>query len=230
MNRRTRDEILIQALNLLDNPALDQRDRPNGTIVPTALTIGWLQDGLDLAYHLYPIAGTIVRDSPLTIPKGATAVNVPSNCLLDYKNGLVIRSEKVRCRRRSLDTLLNLDPDMQGVPRIYAFDPNNNTPRILPWPKPDKDYQAYFTYYSLPPVLGPTTVPNFPSDYCLVEYVHLRGQEWVNAVPKGTALNYMQSIIGALQRAGIGSELEDDELGTFDLHRPEVGGEADWMS
>lgn len=233
MNRLTRDEIITEALDRLDNPSLDQHDRPSGVVAAGAFSIKWLQRGIDYCYHLYPIAGTIVRDSPLTIGAGATEVLAPTDCLLDYKNGIVIRSDKRRLRRRSWDKILSLDSSRTGLPLMYAFAPQNNAPRFIPWPTPDKTYQAYLTYYALPPVLpSGATVPNFPADECLVEYLHLRGQEWCNAVAKGTALTYLKQMVSELGRAGIGTELEDDEVGTFDLIRPEIGdqaGDAGWM-
>ena len=46
INRLTRDQILIRALDLADSAVLDTKDRPAGTIVAAALSIGWLQEAL----------------------------------------------------------------------------------------------------------------------------------------------------------------------------------------
>lgn len=226
MNRLTRDEILIRGLDLLDNPTLDQHDRPSATIVSTAFTIRWLQDGLDYIHHLYPFAGT-VKTTTLSLVKDTESYALPSDYILDYKNGITIASEKIRLGRRGLDYIVKRDAATRGLPRVYAI----HTPNLIVYPIPDKAYTAKLWYYSLPVVLGAATVPNFPSDYCLVEYVHLRGQEWVNAVPKGTAMSYLKQVVSELQRAGIGSELESDDLGTFDTQslQQEASDYDSWM-
>jgi hypothetical protein len=96
--------------------------------------------------------------------------------------------------------------------------------------QPDAPYQATLWYYQVPAALGPTTVPQFPSDWLLIEYVRLRGREWVNAVPPGTAMEYARKEIGRLRQAGLAGEPEDDTL-PFDERRFLTGnaGPTDWM-
>ena len=60
VNRLTRDNILIQALDMADLPELDQHDRPTaGTIDSGAFSINWFQRCLDEVHQEFPWSGTV---------------------------------------------------------------------------------------------------------------------------------------------------------------------------
>lgn len=208
-NRLQRDQILIRALDLLDSAVLDNKDRPAGTIVSTALSIGWLQEALDLFHKKFPFQAAI-KSSALVLTQNASTVALPSDFLLDYKNGIVLAGDEGRLQKRSLDYILKqaVSSGSEGKPLIYTI----RGDLIHFSPTADKTYNATLYYYSLPAVLGASTVPTFPDDQILTDYVWLRGQEWHGKIQPGTARAFAEQQIKELQKAGIGSEAEADQI------------------
>ena len=207
-NRLDRDTILNRALNMADSPALDAKDRPVGTIVSTALSIAWLQECLDYFIKKFPFSSDL-KTSPVSLATGATSFPIPSDFLLDYNNGIVLDDNLGRLTRHGLGTILNRSTSSTGKPTIYAV----RGTTILIWPKIDKAYTGTLYYYYLPIALDATTVPLFPDDMILTDYVWLKAQEWHRAVSVGSARKYADDAIAELQRSGIGPESEEDALG-----------------
>ena len=207
-NRLTRDDILNRALNLADSPALDAKDRPIGTILSTALSVGWLQDALDFFIKKFPFSADI-KTSAVSLASGDTTFAVPSDFLLDYTNGIVLASDLGRLTRRGLGSILSRSTTSTGTPSIYAV--RGSTIHI--WPKTDKAYTGTIYYYYLPTELAASTVPVFPDDWVLVNYVWIKAQEWHRALPPGSAMEFANKYIVELQKSGIGPESEEDTLG-----------------
>lgn len=229
MNRLTRDSILNRALDMVDSPSLDEKDRPAGTIVSTALSIGWLQDALDLWHNRFPWAG-IVTSTPVTFAVGNDTVALPPTFIMDVREGVLITTagKLRRLGRWPLQRFVtyNLHRSTPGQPERYVILP----PNLRVWPTPDVAYSGTLWYYSLPAVLAAGTVPNFPSDWVLVEYVRLRGQEWIDKVPPGTALKYAEDRIRGLLASGLGHEPEDDAIPLDrDRYGAQGGTRWEWM-
>ena len=106
INRLDRDTILNRALDRADSPTLDQKDRPsNPTIAAGALSLQWLQEGIDLFHKLWPFSANITSVT-VTIAVNDTTITVPSDFILDYKNGIVLDDDKGRLWRKSLSKIL----------------------------------------------------------------------------------------------------------------------------
>lgn len=235
-NRLTRDALLLRALALIDSPRLDEKDQPtSGTITSTALSIGWLQDALDLAHNLFPMSA-LLTSATFNITAGTatyTISTITSTFVLDFKDGILLPSDKGRLRRKAFNALLDIPTGSttRDKPTMYGI--QNGTLVLRPVPSEDLTAATLY-YYSLPAVLSASTVPSFPSDLILVEYIHLRGKEWIREVPPGTAESYLIAAVGRLQKAGLGSEAEiDDQIG-IDRHTFPGGGTAyqdpDWFT
>ena len=237
-NRLTRDAILLRSLALIDSPRLDEKDQPtSGTITSTALSIGWLQDALDLAHNMFPWSGEL-KSATFNIVAGTasyTATTIASDFILDFKDGILLPDDKGRLRRKALNKVLDFQTSTasQSKPANYAL--HNGLIILRPVPR-----EAYASttlyYYSLPAVLSAGTVPRFPSDHLLVEYVHLRGREWLREIPAGTAEKYLIDACARLQKSGLGSESEVDDVIGVDRDIFPGGGNAygdqggDWFT
>lgn len=234
-NRLTRDQILIRGLDLIDSPRLDEKDRPAGTIVAGALSLGWLQDALDLAHNLYPMSG-LLKSATFNITGGTatyTIATIASDFVLDFKDGLLLPSDKGRLRRSAFNKLLDLPTGTTSQSKPTRYGIQNGMLVLRPVPK-DSYTAAILYYYSLPSVLVAGTIPSFPVDLVLVEYIHLRGKEWTREVPSGTAEAYLIASTARLQKAGLGSEAEMDDVIGLDPQVFPGGGTAyqdpDWFT
>ncbi len=232
MNRLDRDTIINRALDLADSSVLDAKDRPSSpTIEDDALSITWLQEALDIFAKRFPWSLNLTTSAP-SITAGDVDFTVPSDFVLDYRNGLGLTNVSPgfaflgRLQRKSLNFLLDLPQGsvaspVVGPPTYYAVRGNS----VLFAPKADKSYLMIFHYYQLPTALVGGEVPYFPDDYILVHYVWIKAQEWHRVVPIGTALQYSEDRIKDLQKAGIGLEAEPTEIeldkGTFGMFQRE---------
>lgn len=226
-NRLSRDSILIRALDLVDSPRLDEKDRPSSTIVAGALSIGWLQDALDLAHNLYPMSG-LLKSATFNITTGTdtyTITTVASDFVLDFKDGIVLPDDKGRLRRSAFNKLLDYPTSTNSRAKPTRYGIQNGLLVLRPVPNEAFNSTTLY-YYSLPSTLAAGTVPAFPVDLILVEYVHLRGKEWLREVQPGTAEAYLISATARLQKAGLGSEAEIDDVIGLDPHAFPGGGPA----
>ena len=138
-NRLTRDQILLRSLALIDSPRLDEKDQPTaGTITAAAISIGWLQDALDLAHNLFPQA-SLLKSATFNIVAGTgsyTVSTIASDFVIDFKDGVLLPDDKGRLRRAAFNTLLdNARPDIdKNRERIFkargglvaGLDPSSN--------------------------------------------------------------------------------------------------------
>lgn len=222
----------MAALDAVDSPSLDQKERPGGTLTGT-LGVGWLQRALDFMYKMFPIKGTLV-EATITLTSGVSTFTLPSDFLTDYKDGIRLRTRngeiiQSRMTRRGFSTLLSMDILNLGYPRFYSI--ANDTQGVVR-NVPDATYMGDLIYYKLPVALGVTDIPPFPDDQVLVDFLEVRYKEWLQMVPKGSAIRYMKELIAQLQKAGIGPEPEPDQI---ELDRnyfgdiPGSGNRDDWM-
>ena len=213
MNRLTRDQILNRALDMVGAPTLDSKDRPSGTILPTAMSIAWLQEGLDFFHTRFPF-GSDILSTPITWATGVESYSLPSDFIQDYRDGLLHASDQGRMIRKGFGYLLDIAKDssnQQGKPAFYSI----VGAKVYVRPVPSSSWNALTAtlyYYGMPAVLTANQVPTFPSDLVLVRYVYLRGLEWTRSVPPGTAEQYAIQVIADLQKQGIGNEAEDNQV------------------
>ena len=223
MNRYTRDAIIDRALDMLDSPTLNAKERPGGVLTGT-MAVGWLQDALDLFHHEFPWQGVVKK---LAVTLDTTGLlTLPSDFVLDVRDGLVIAGHG-RLMRTSLQRFITLQitTATSGDVARYVVRP----PQIEVLPMPRANTAATLWYYSLPAVMTANVLPNFPSDWLLIEYVRLRGREWHNMLPPGSAVAYAREEINRLRIAGLANEPEDDRIPLDRETFVRPGGRNDWM-
>lgn len=227
-NRLTRDEIIHRALDMADAAGLDAKERPGnppGVLIPNAMSIGWMQDGLDLFHRAFPWSGALTKSS---VTYSAETVTAPSDFVIDLRDGLIVTQTNARrrLRRKSLSWMLNYDvsSDATGEPGYYVLIDGIFYLR----PIPDTSYTGSLWYYKLPAVLGAGSRPTFPDDWTLVEYVHLRAKEWTGEAPPVSAMEFALKAIAKLRASGLGQEPETDSLEMDpDRFSPSGSGGAD---
>ena len=234
VNRRSRDQILIEALDLADLPELDQHDRPSATIVAAAFSINWLQRCLDVMAQEFPWASEITKTTG-TI----TSLNQDlglTDFILDVRDGmhLTISGTTKRLTRINFADIMAYQmkndqggSPMTGDPSLYAF--TGTTVRFDITPSQNRPYTLW--YYAMPAVLVAGTIPPFPTDHACIEFVFWRAMEWARKAPPGAAMKYLREVeIAALRSAGLNQEPESDriELDTRQFHRRR-GMSGDWM-
>ena len=208
MNRLTRDEIIGRALDQIDSPALNQRERPGGVLQANAMSITWLGECLSYMHNRFPWAAGITSTS-YTLTPGIVTYALPADFILDVRDGLRIMQTDVkrRLRRKKLQWLLSKNTlDSTGVPSGYVILP----PNLQVWQIPDKSYTAEMWYYAMPQKLAADDVPSFPDDWVLVKYVTVAGKEFTGEQPPGAAMQFAISAANGLRQAGLGSEPEED--------------------
>lgn len=241
-----RDQILNTALDLVGAPSLNTNDRPSSTILntsqadgrPTALTVGWLRDILNVFAERYPWA-QYIKTATITIAGGtATFTALPSDFILDVRDGIYLPAQGATAAIRLMRTSWQKMIDRQvyivgpGAPKRYTIlNPGSTgiTPNVQIWPTPDVNYTATLAYYSRPSVLNPTDVPAFPSDEVLIEYIRIKGLEWVRAVELGSAQKYAEARLADVRKAGLGFEPEDDTI-PFDRNQFLLAGDPNSWS
>ena len=200
MARLNRDAILIRALDMLDSSVLDVKDRPSSTIVAGALSIGWLQDGLDFLFTYVPVGGTKLTTGAANLTQGVPTYILPTGFSAPFKDGLQLTDVGEFLPSREGSELAT-QPSMRtnwGRPKMYAI----SYPLFTVRPVPDATYAYTLDYYALPPVLAANDTPPLAVDLPLVEYVFLRGQEWHRVLPVGTATEFLITIADRLKRLG----------------------------
>jgi hypothetical protein len=214
-NTRTRDSILLEALKMAEVPSLNQLDVSNGnphtgTINATAMTIGWLQDALNLFYGRFPWAG-VVTSGAVTFTANTNTIALPASFILDLRDGLLITvgSNIRRLRRRGLQNLISYSLNQNAqTPAMYCVQGTN----LLVAPTPDIQYSGILWYYALPAALTGSAVPAFPSDLTLIEYVRIKAMEWIRAAPPGAALSYAERQIVELRKSGLAHNPENEDI------------------
>ena len=234
VNRRTRDQILIEALDLADLPELDQHDRPSATIVSTAFSIQWLQRCLDTMAQEFPWASEITKTTG-TI----TALNQDlalTDFILDVRDGLylTISGSLKRLTRINFADIMAYQmkndqggSPVTGDPSLYAF--TGTTVRFDITPSQNRAYTLW--YYAMPSVLAASTIPPFPNDHACIEFIFWRAMEWARKAPPGAAMKYLREVeIAAYRSAGLNQEPESDHVPLDSRQfRRQRGQSGDWM-
>jgi len=212
-NRKTRDEIIMEALDLTDSPTLDQKERPDGVNVTGVLAARWLQTYLDLFHTKFPLSNGLAC-ATITFRPGVSEYAFPTDFIQIYRNGMYLTGadNPGRLRHVSLDRVLEwLSSQLTrtGQPSRFTVT-GNGIFRIFV--TPDKEYTAEIWYYAMPDPVAAGDIPPFPPDHILIDCLHLRMREWLQMVPQGSALAFAHSAIAELQKSGISNEPEPDQI------------------
>jgi hypothetical protein len=227
-NRLNRDQLIARALDEIDSVALDAHDRPGGSVLATnAFTIAWLQDGLDTFHRIFPMAGRLTSQSITLTSTGV--LTLPTDFIIDVKDGILIPEHKVRVLRKGFQESLNYDlRGITGSNEPCYYTKQGNVIRFTP--RPSDTVTATLWYYALPAVLDENDVPDFPDDWTLIEYIRLRGMEHIKALPPGSAQKYVNEAIATLRSAQLFGEPEHDTFPLDPIQFPRnAGGAYDWL-
>lgn len=217
---------------MADVPTLDKHDRPSagndhGPLVPNAHCINFLQEALDRFHTSFPWASRIATASVSVATTGiATA---PTDFILDVRNGLIVTATRQRLVRVTYPRYLSFITGTPTSATGLVYTVQGRTLKCAP--APTGTLACTLHYYALPAVLGPQGVPDFPSDWCLIEYVRLRILEWTRALPAGSAITYADKEIAKLRTSGLANEPEDDNilLDPFTYGPSAMGDRNTWM-
>lgn len=227
-NRYTRDELIYKALDLAELPNIKKHDlSQGGSVNSNAYSIGWLQDILDYWYHMVPFSAAVIK-APFNLTANYGMYDLPEDFIVDIRNGLIVQDVNsnvnscVRKIRISLQKFINRQIVHQAsnatTTKYYCIQGKNNNRQVLNiCPVPTENKTAWLWYYQLPEPLDSDSIPIFPGDYPLIEYVNLRAQEWVGKLEPGTAKAFCDRIVAAAKVNGLMNEPEDDEIPMDDL-------------
>lgn len=240
-NRYCRDELINIMLGMVQLSNLEVHDAPHGVVQQNAHSIQWLQDILDFWFHMVPFSATVKHVS-LTCTANSEVITMPSNFILDVRNGLEVQTipgdiySYQRKTRTPLQKFINrrlLNQNMQSVkyPEWYCVVGDDEVittqyQTMLVSPIPQIATQCMLWYYALPPRIEANQKPKFPNDQVCLDYLRLRALEWAGIYEPGTAHKYSMKIVADMRAAGLMNEPEDDEIPLDEqVHR-----RADWGS
>lgn len=229
MNRLSRDEIIHTALDMADLPTLDAKDRPEGILMPKAISISWLQQAMDAFHKRYPFAVDAVTTTMLYVANSDrlvvaedTTKSLPDDFTLDLRDGLLLQPgpDQImgRLRQRSLQSFINLNLQYQHYrgqyPVAYCVFGDDH---IKVGPTSETSYQLTMWYYKQPQPLKAEQKPSQMDEWCLIEYVRLRSLEWIRLLPPNTAKDYLNKELANLKAIGMlnNSEYEKIPLQNF---------------
>jgi len=228
-NRYNRNELIKIALDMAQLPNLVIHDMPNGVVQSDAHCIQWLQDILDFWYHMVPFSSA-VGATPLTITANTATVQLPSDFILDVRNGYLV--QRIPGDTLSLKRTVRV-PFQKFLNRMLFYQKETNVKYPLFYtvlggvtdqtqittyqtlqvtPTPTVNVVGQLWYYKLPPILASNTKPNFPNDYVCTEYLRIRALEWARIYEPGTAQKFCDKIVAGMKAAGLMNEPEDDEI------------------
>lgn len=229
MPRYTRDELIVQGLELSGSPTLLQHDVPNGIVRQDAFSIRWLQNALDMCYRKYPFSSTILTASmSLGIGSNELVLSadntkfLPTDFILDVRDGLIVQisNQEYRMQRISYQYYLNYriqNTNNNNSTRTYCYTIVGN--KILVWPMVNVGLNITLHYYALPAVLQSNDYPDFPDEWVLVEYVRLKALEWTRSLDLGTAERFMTEALAKLRASGL---LHDSEYDVVPIKNNQV--------
>lgn len=224
MNRLSRDEILHTALDMADIPTLDAKDRPDGVLLPRAISIQWLQQAMDAFHKRYPFA-TDVQTATMLYPANSdrlvvaddTTLFLPTDFILDVTNGLLLRPDpdnlEGRLRRRSLQSFIDIQLQYQRYkgqyPVSYCVFGDEH---IRVAPISETSYQLTLWYFKQPATLRAEDIPKGMDEWCLVEYIRMRALEWIRLLPPDSAKTYLNKELANLKTIGLMNNAEYEKL------------------
>lgn len=238
LNRYCRDELILKAFDQVQVPNLKVHDAPDGTVLPEAFTIGWMQDILDFWYAMVPFSTTVTKTG-LNATANTGTITLPDDFILDVRNGYITRlvpdnpNSMQRRHRLPFQKFLRRQLFFQGTTSCnypYFYCVLGHVLHITPIPTIDTLGDIW--YYQMPAVLEANDKPVVASDYVLIEYLKIRMLEWVGKYEVGTAQKFCDKILGGMKAAGLLNEPEDDEIPFDEMTYTNHGGRGQpstWM-
>ena len=219
MARYTRDEILIQGIELSSSPTVIQHDMPGGIIQPNAYSIKWLQNALDMFHNKYPFS-TDVTEVTVNFNTGTNdlvlnsdnTTFLPSSFILDVRDGVLYTqsNKQQRLKRLSFQYWLSYNLSNQNtqttVPRTYT----KVNSRIKFSPKVTVALTGSLWYYAQPSEIPYNGYPSFPDEHTLIEFIRLKSLEWTRSIEVGTAVAFMTKELVRLRMDGLIDDSEYD--------------------
>ena len=236
--RYTRDEIIVQGIELAIVPQLVTHDIPGGLVDPNAFAIKWLQNALDTFHRKFPFSSDVfpvdmtirANNTDLVLTSDITKY-LPTDFMLDVRNGVLasLGTRQYRLKRESFQYWLSYQLATQGSPvtqpTCYTIIQN----RIKVLPLVTANMPATLWYYAVPAPLQALDKPNFPDEWSLIEFIRLKCLEFVRFIDLGTAHTYLHSEIARLKANGL---INDTEYDTIPLENNQTvyrRGYAGWM-
>ena len=149
---------------------------------------------------------------------------LPADFMLDVRDGIVITisNRTFRLKRKSFqywlsiyNAFLNTTTANLSSGGVYTI--INNMFKVAPLITAAQ--AATLWYYALPAVMTASSIPNFPDDWTLIEFVRLKALEWTRGIDVGVAQIYMQKELARLKSSGL---LNDAEYDTIPLENNQV--------
>src|SRR6266446_2656558 len=188
-SRYTRDEIIVQGLELADCGTLNQHDMPGGLVSPTAHSVKWLQNAMDMFHRKYPFA-TDIQDISITIPVGnlnsyltsTPSLYLPSDFIIDVRDGIdiVTNNSTYSLKRLSYQywRKFQVQSQISNSPRYYSI----VSGKIKVLPLLSVSTPATLHYYALAPAFKAEDKINFPDEWSLIEFIKLKALEHVRFI------------------------------------------------
>lgn len=228
MSRYSRDEVLIQGLELASSPTVIKHDMPGGTIEPSAYSIKWLQNALDMFHRKYPFSTDVTNVSMYLgvntydlVLSSDHSIYLPTDYILDIRHGLLgeINNQKFRVERRGFQTWLQASQfnNNTSVRRPFTYTTVNNRIKIAP--QVSEALSLTLWYYALPAALEAEDQVPFPDEWSLIEFIRLKALEWTRSIEIGTAQAYLTKELGRLRASGL---LHETEYDVFPLENNQV--------
>jgi len=218
VGRYDRDELIAQGLDLAASPTLVAHDMPGGTVDPEAYAIQWLQNALDMFHMRFPFSADVASvgvtfraGNPDVILSDGTNMYLPSNWIVDVRNGLLMQqspTQSYRLRRTSFQSWLDRSTLSPSGLSAGAYCVAQNRLKIVP--TVPTQMSGTLWYYALPAPLDAHDSPNFPDPWVLIEFVRFKALEWTRSADPGTAQAYMQRQLASLRATGLLNEPEYD--------------------
>ena len=166
-SRYTRDEIIVQGLELADVPTCTEDNMPGGIVKENAKAVKWLQNAMDKYHRKYPFSSdvaeveliAIANDYDLRLSSDLT-LYLPEDFILDVEDGIEYPGNRLYRKdyQEYLSSRIGLQSRASLRPTIYCI----INERIKVLPLVSESLTLTLHYYKLAAALEPEDVVNFP--------------------------------------------------------------------
>lgn len=236
MPRYTRDELIVQGIELSGSPTLIQHDIPNGIVDQNAFSIRWLQNAIDMCHRKYPFSSTIATAQMLLaantdymVLASDTSKFLPDDFIIDVRDGCLVQynNQQYRMKRLSYQYLLNYQLGTQNATTTRTFCYSINAKKIMVSPLISSPLTIILHYYQLPATIQANEYPDFPDEWCLIEYVRLKALEWTRSLDLGTAERFLEDALGKFRASGL---LHDSEYDVIPIENNQVYADSNILN
>lgn len=219
MARYTRDEIILQGLELAASPTVMQHDMPGGILQGNAYSIYWLQNALDTFHSKFPFSGD-VQSTSITLPANAddlyigasSTAYLPTDYILDVRNGITVtvNNQNYRLKRLAFQSFLNAQLANQNTSVVANYPTNycKINGRFKFSPRIRTSLTGTLYYFAMPAKIDHNDVVPFPDEHSLIEFIRLKALEFSRALEPGTAVAYLNKELARFRADGLLDEAE----------------------